>query len=193
VLVYFLFFLSLRYISGATAFIFAVAASAAMVLFLRISTHPLFTCVMFFYIGCLTAIIHSRVKSVPSRRILATVVALGSIAALTGLQFFFPVKPMYFLLIFSPALIFLFVTYMPTTALMSSLLVAAGSMTYSSYLLHVPIQLTTMTIASYARWTVPMDKAWFFLGFLGITLVLSYYCYVLFEMPMQRYLRGRFK
>jgi len=193
VLVYFIFFLSLRYISGSTTFVCAVALSAAAVLFLKISEHPLFTCVMFFYIGCLTAILYARVRSVPRRRILVTVSALGAIVVVTGLQFLIPVKPVYFLLFFSPALILLFVMHMPSNALVSSLLVAAGSVTYSSYLLHVPIQLTAVTIATYAHWTVPMYTAWFFLGFLGITLVLSYCCYIFFEMPMQSYLRRRFK
>jgi peptidoglycan/LPS O-acetylase OafA/YrhL len=193
VLAYFIFFFSLRYISGSTAFICAVALSAAAVLFLKISEHPLFTCVMFFYIGCLTAILYARVQSVAKRRRLATIGAVGAIAAVTALQFFVLVKPIYFLLILSPALIFLFVTYMPSNARLSSLLVVAGSTTYSSYLLHVPIQLAAVSIAGYAHWSMPMYTSGFFFGFLGITLLLSYYCYLFFEMPMQSYLRRRFK
>jgi peptidoglycan/LPS O-acetylase OafA/YrhL len=193
VLAYFIFFLSLRYISGSTAFVGAVALSAAAVLFLKISDHPLFTCVMFFYLGCLIAILYARVKSVPGRRALATVGALAAIVAVIGLQFLIAVKPIYFLLIFSPALILLFAMHMPSNALVSKMLVAAGSMTYSSYLLHVPIQLTAVSIAGYAHWTLPVYTAWFFLGFLGITLLLSYYCYISFEMPMQSLLRRRLR
>ena len=76
---------------------------------------------------------------------------------------------------------------------MSSLLVAAGSMTYSSYLLHIPLQLTLMTILSVLGVTAPIYSPFLFLAFILGTLTLSYWCYALFEMPAQNWLRRKLK
>ena len=193
VLTYCIFFLSLRYISASVAFIGAVAVAAAGVLFLKISAHPLFNCLMFFYLGGLVAALYSRAKAAAGWKVIATGAAVACLAIAIGLPMFHPVTPLHLLVIFSPALIFLSVMYVPGTPLVSRLLAAAGNMTYSSYLLHVPIQITIATIAAYAHWSIPMYTAWFFIGFLIVTLVLSYCCYVAFEMPMQSYLRRRFR
>jgi peptidoglycan/LPS O-acetylase OafA/YrhL len=192
VLVYCIFFLSLRYVSASLPWMAAIAAGSALVRFLNITVHPVFTCMMFFYLGCLTAIGYMRVKDSPYR-LAATAAALVGIAGLLALQAFVPVKPVYFLLVFSPALIFLCVTHIPGSRIISTVLVTAGSMTYSSYLLHVPIQLTVAIAATYARWAIPIYSSAFFLCFLAGTLLLSYLCYRYFEMPAQNYLRRRFK
>jgi peptidoglycan/LPS O-acetylase OafA/YrhL len=193
VLVYFVFFLSLRYLSGAVGLLVCMLLAPAAVLFFKVSTHPVFTCLMFFYLGCLTAVTYEQIKNSPRRRAYITGAALAVIAAVTGLQFFATVKPMYFLLIFSPALILLCVMHMPATRYSAGLLSAAGSVTYSSYLLHVPVQLATVTLLSYAHRPVPIYSPLMFLSFLAGTLLLSYYCYVFFEMPAQRYLRRRLR
>jgi peptidoglycan/LPS O-acetylase OafA/YrhL len=193
VLVYCVFFLGLRYVSGSILAIGCMAALPALILFLKISANPVFNCMMFFYLGCLTAIAYIRVSEAPRYRAAASAAALAAIAAVIGLQLFVTVKPNYFLLIFSPALIFLCVSHIRATKITSGLLVAAGSMTYSSYLLHVPVQLTAATLATYAHWRIPIYSGAFFLSFLAGTLLLSFYCYRYFEMPAQSYLRRRFK
>jgi peptidoglycan/LPS O-acetylase OafA/YrhL len=83
--------------------------------------------------------------------------------------------------------------HIPATSYTSGILVAAGSVTYSSYLLHVPIQLTTATLASYARVSMPIYTDGFFLTFMAGMLLLSFYCYRYFELPAQKYLRRRFR
>jgi peptidoglycan/LPS O-acetylase OafA/YrhL len=193
VLVYCVFFLGLRYLGASAAVVGAIAAASALILFLKISAHPVFSCMMYFYLGCLTAIVYSRVKDHPRRRAAVSIGAAAAIAAVIGLQFFMVVKPIYFLLVLSPALIFLCVSHMPATKLASGMLVAAGNMTYSSYLLHVPIQLTAATLATHMHWRIPVYSKAFFLAFLAGTLLLSFYCFKFFEMPAQTYLRRRFK
>ena len=193
VLVYFIFYLGLRYISTSIVLLAAMMIASAAVLFLKVSTHPLFTCLMFFYLGCLTALYYARVQGNARRRAFTIGMALLAIAAVTVLQLFMTVKPIYFLLIFSPALILLCVMCIPGTGYTARILVAAGSVTYSSYLLHVPIQLTLTTLASYARLSIPIYSAPFFLSFMAGTLLLSFYCYEYFEVPAQRYLRRRFR
>ncbi len=193
VLVYCVFFLGLRYLSASAAVVGGIAAASALILFLKISAHPLFSCMMYFYLGCLTAILYSRVKDAPRLRAAVNIAALAAIAAVIGLQFLVAIKPIYFLLVLSPALIFLCVNHIPATKITSGLLVAAGNMTYSSYLLHVPIQLTAATLATYMHWQIPIYSRGFFLIFLAGTLLLSFYCFKFFEMPAQTYLRRRFR
>jgi peptidoglycan/LPS O-acetylase OafA/YrhL len=193
VLVYLIFFLSLRYISGSVVLLVFMAAVSAAILFLKVSAHPVFTCLMFFYLGCLTAVAYARVKNSVRRRAFATGIALLAIVALAALQVFVTVKPIYFLLVFSPALIILCVMHIPAMRWTSGILAAAGSMTYSSYLLHVPIQITTMTLASYAHLQIPFYSNAFFLCFIVGTLLLSFFCYKHFELPAQNFLRRRFR
>jgi peptidoglycan/LPS O-acetylase OafA/YrhL len=189
VLVYFVFYLGLRYVSGSAIALAAMATGSAAIIFFKVSAHPLFTCLMFFYLGCLTAFVYERVRDSARGRAFATALALLAIVAVTAVQLFITVKPVYFLLVFSPALIMLCVMHMPANRRASAVLVAAGSMTYSSYLLHVPIQLTTTTLASYLGLSLPIYNAVFFLVYMSGTLLLSFYCYRYFELPAQNHLR----
>jgi peptidoglycan/LPS O-acetylase OafA/YrhL len=189
VLVYFVFYLGLRYVSGSAIALAAMAIGSAAIIFFKVSDHPLFTCLMFFYLGCLTAFVYARVRDRARARASATALALLAIVAVTALQLFITVKPVYFLLVFSPGLIMLCVMHMPANRRASAALVAAGSMTYSSYLLHVPIQLTTATLASYMGLSLPIYNSVFFLVFMSGTLLLSFYCYEYFELPAQNHLR----
>jgi peptidoglycan/LPS O-acetylase OafA/YrhL len=192
VLVYFVFFLSLRYISGSFVLLAIMSAVPAAIILSKLSAHPVFTCMMYFYLGCLTAVAYARVRDRANWRAFATATALLAIAGIVALQLLMTVRPNYFVLVLSPALIMLCVMHIPATRYTSGALVAAGSMTYSSYLLHVPIQLVAATVASYASLSIPIYSVAFFLSFLAITLLLSFYCYKYFELPAQKYLRYRF-
>jgi peptidoglycan/LPS O-acetylase OafA/YrhL len=191
VLVYFIFFLSLRYVSGSVVLLVLMAVVPAAVLFLKVSNHPVFSCLMYFYLGCLTAFAYERIKGSVRGRALATGVALLAMLAVTLLQLWVTVTPTEYLLAFSPALILLCVMHVPATRYSSQVLVAAGSVTYSSYLLHVPIQLAIATLASYAHVAMPYHSGAFLFVFLIGTLLLSFSCYRHFEMPAQNYLRHR--
>lgn len=190
VLVYALFFLSMRYLSKSPFLMATVALAAAMVQVLKLSTNMVFPCVMFFYIGCLCAIVYERTKH--ERRlgnlvsIAAAVLLVGSVAAEVTLH----LHAKYFLVVFEPCLIFLAVRHMPSSEGVTRLLVPAGNMTYSSYLLHFPIQLTVVSIFTYLGRPVPVESPVLFLGFIGFTLFLSYWTYRLFELPAQKHLRG---
>lgn len=66
---------------------------------------------------------------------------------------------------------------------------AAGNMTYSSYLLQFPIQLTMMLGFSLLRAPVPLYGNAFFGLYVGTTLLASYLTYRYFEEPAQRLIR----
>jgi peptidoglycan/LPS O-acetylase OafA/YrhL len=68
-----------------------------------------------------------------------------------------------------------------------------GSVTYSSYLLHVPVQISIVVFCTWAGLNVPFYSGVFFLAFMAFVLMLSFWCYRYFEVPAQNLLRRRLK
>lgn len=68
-----------------------------------------------------------------------------------------------------------------------------GNLTYSSYLIHFPIQLVIMIFITFFALDGKglVDSYWFFLFYIFFTFLLSYFVYKYFEMPMQKYLRKK--
>ncbi len=191
VLVYAIFFMSLRYLSSSAIFIALVAVGAGLIQFLKLSEHPLFICLMYFYLGCFTAMVYDRVSQRRTARRLVSALALLSIIALAVLCHFVSVPAKGVLVVFSPALIFLCVTHIPAGKTNARLLVPAGNITYSSYLLHVPIQIAVVTFCGYTGTRIPFYNPAFFVVYLVATLVLSHFTYERFEAPLQSLIRRR--
>jgi peptidoglycan/LPS O-acetylase OafA/YrhL len=189
VLVYALFFISLKYASKRTIFIGGVALAAALIQVFKVSEHPLFPCIMFFYLGCLTAIIYGKSTSGTMAMKLVTIAALVASLGIITLQNFVDIKAKFFLVVFTPSVILLCVTRIRETRVASRILVPAGNVTYASYLLHVPIQITVVTIFNYIDFAVPVYSKIFFVLFLVGTLALSHWVFEVFEMPAQRFVR----
>jgi len=189
VLVYALFFLSLKYVAKSVGFIGLVALAAAAIQLFKVSEHPVFPCIMFFYIGCLTAIVYRNASGDAVAGKLVTLGALSAAVGIVALQFLVGIKAKYFLVVFTPAIIILCVTHIRETRVANRILVPAGNMTYASYLLHVPIQITVVTLCSVANVAVPFYSKAFFVVFILGTLAVSHWVYAVFEMPAQRFVR----
>lgn len=68
-----------------------------------------------------------------------------------------------------------------------------GNLTYSSYLLHFPLQLVVATAVAYFSLSPEIFYSRrLFLGFVVVLCALSYASYRWFEVPVQRWLRRRF-
>lgn len=75
-----------------------------------------------------------------------------------------------------------------------ALIVSAGNLTYSSYMVHFPVQLALVLLAQFAM--LPRDIFYGQLAFLlyvGITFGLAYASYRFLEVPAQRAIRSREK
>jgi peptidoglycan/LPS O-acetylase OafA/YrhL len=190
VLVYAIFFLSLRYLSARPWIIALFVAASALIQVGKISEHPLFPCIMFFYLGCLTAIAFRRCCSSSAATKRLAITAFGAAVAITILQHMFDLNAKYFLVIFAPSVILVCVIYIPESRAFSRILVPAGNMTYASYLLHVPIQITVVLVCLATDIQLPFYSGTFFLCFIIGTLALSHWTYARFEMPAQRLLRS---
>jgi peptidoglycan/LPS O-acetylase OafA/YrhL len=68
---------------------------------------------------------------------------------------------------------------------------AAGNVTYSSYLIHFPLQLAITICFMFAEKEIPYYSEVFFAGFIFITFFASHYIYKLFELPVQSQIRKK--
>jgi peptidoglycan/LPS O-acetylase OafA/YrhL len=93
------------------------------------------------------------------------------------------------LLTFTPILLFCLSRDIVMPASLQKAVEAAGNMTYSSYLLHFPIQLMTVVGFAIVGAPIPLYDGRFFGLFIGTTLVASYLTYRYFEAPAQNLIR----
>lgn len=189
VLVYAVFFCSLRYISRSLMLMGAMALTATLIHAMGISTHAVFPCVAFFYLGCMAAWVYTWQRQSRRTGVIATAGALTLAVGALAIGLYLGMPPKYVLEFLAPASIFLCVEHVRPSDRIARWLIPFGNMTYSSYLLHVPLQIVIATICSYADWRLPFDQPASFLTFIALTLFLSYWSYRLFEMPMQTLVR----
>jgi peptidoglycan/LPS O-acetylase OafA/YrhL len=93
------------------------------------------------------------------------------------------------LLTFTPILLFCLSRDIVMPASLRKAVEAAGNMTYSSYLLHFPIQLMTVVGFAIIRAPIPLYDGRFFGLYIGTTLVVSYLAYRYFEAPAKNLIR----
>lgn len=186
VLVYILFFLSLRFVTRS-----ALWNVVIILLCLNVSGQ-IFSCLAFFYAGGLAAIARRAIASATLSRATEGLgwTAAALIPVLTWvLRRQFEIVDWVFFLTYTPLLLFCLSCAIAVPAPAQRWLEAAGNMTYSSYLTHFPIQL--LIVAGYAMsgTPVPFYSDWFFAAFLALTLLTSYLTYRYFEVPAQTLLR----
>ncbi len=156
---------------------------------------PVANCVIFFYAGGLAAIARQSLTSSTVHAMAAECTSwLAVIVFLLGGYWFtddhlesLGILP---LLICTPVLLYSLSRDVILPDRVRRVVEAAGNMTYSSYLLHFPIQLMIVLVFSFIPAPVPLyDHA--FLGlFIGTTLLASYFTYRYFERPTQELIRN---
>lgn len=194
VIVYALFFVVMRRLGasmGITCVLIAVGAGA----FLLKVPHQVFQCVLCFFIGGLAAQV-GRTGWVQARRVmvgrgvLALLLAAPSVAGVLGLFAHRPVIQL-FIVAYTPVLLYFLAEQCTIPARFDRLLDVAGNVTYSSYLIHFPIQLMIAIGCRQAGLPIPKESPLFLAAFLGVTLVLSVLVYRYFEVPCQKLIRNR--
>lgn len=188
VLVYVVFFLMLRFVTRSPLLNVVIVVAC-----LNLSGQ-IFSCLAFFYAGGLAAIARRAVAAAASRGAIeragwsvATLVPV-SIAAF-GLQS--QLIAWLFLLPYTPVLLFCLSGEIMLPARVQRMVEAAGNMTYSSYLLHFPIQLLMALGFAIAGRALPFYDGAFFAVYVGATLLAAYFAYRWLEAPAQSLLRKR--
>jgi len=150
-------------------------------------------CFAFFYIGGLAAI--ARRAIAPARFRFAVEAGVWLAAVMIPLQVWsfardqlgqhdFPL-----LLTYTPILLFCLSRHIAMPASLQKVVEAAGNMTYSSYLLHFPIQLVMVLGFAIVKAPIPLYDGTFFGIFIATTLLASYLAYRYFEAPAQNLVR----
>jgi peptidoglycan/LPS O-acetylase OafA/YrhL len=188
VLVYVVFFLMLRFVTRSPLLNVVIVVACLNV------SGQIFSCLAFFYAGGLAAMARRAITAVAARaaleRIGWSVAALVPVAiAAFGLQE--QLIAWLLLLTYTPVLLFCLSGEIMLPAKIQGLVEAAGNMTYSSYLLHFPVQLLMTLGFATAGTALPFHDKAFLAVYLGATLLASHFAYRWFEAPAQRLLRKR--
>ncbi len=88
-----------------------------------------------------------------------------------------------------PIIVFLLAEIQRFNLNLGSSLHLIGDITYSTYLLHFPLQLIIIVISKYHDITIQYNSIEFFSFYFVILILISTYSYRYFELPMQRYIR----
>jgi peptidoglycan/LPS O-acetylase OafA/YrhL len=188
VLVYVLFFVLLRFVSKSALLNFVIIVGCIG------AKGQLFACLSFFYAGGLAAIARRAIAPTAFRDTVDGVAWLLAIAVPLLVWIFksAPFEPRDLaLLAYMPVVIFCLARDIRVPAAAQRLIEAAGNMTYSSYLLHFPIQLAIALGYTIFGVPIPFYDPAFFVMFVSVTMLASYYAYRFFEAPAQNFIRGR--
>ena len=187
VLVYIAFFLMLRFVTRSPWLNLVVIAVCLNV------NSQVAACLAFFYAGGLAAIARQSLTSMRltvaiERVAWCVVIVVPASIWLFGLQS--RMLDWILLLSYTPVLLFCLTCKIALPASAAKLVEAAGNMTYSSYLLHFPIQLLIALGFAMSGNPIPYYDGWFFVAFVAVTLLASYLTYRYFEAPAQALLRN---
>jgi peptidoglycan/LPS O-acetylase OafA/YrhL len=187
VLVYIVFFLMLRFVTRSPWLNLVVIAVCLNV------NSQVAACLAFFYAGGLAAIARQSLTSMRltvaiERAAWCVVIVVPASIWLFGLQS--RMLDWILLLSYTPVLLFCLTCKIALPASAAKLVEAAGNMTYSSYLLHFPIQLLIALGFAMSGRPIPYYDGWFFAAFVTVTLLASYLTYRYFEAPAQALLRN---
>ncbi len=193
VLVYVLFFLLLR-VFGSSMMINGLVIVLAGVSRMFVA-HPVFDSLIFFYLGGITAI-GGRIFISREARVFLSLAAATGLALAMGVvrEFalydrkgfeFFVVAPC------TPLVLYLMSEWIHVDGRARAWIEAVGNMTYSSYLVHFPMQTGIALVYLWMGETIPMYSAYFFVSYLALVLILSFFIFRLFEAPAQQWIRRR--
>ena len=195
VLVYLVFFLMLR--ATRSPWLNVVVVAACLDAAFRGASWQAVYCLAFFYIGGLAAMARRAIAELRYRTMIeagawiAAAAIPPAVVHAAGDQLDRISFPLF--LGTTPLLLFCLSRKIAVPGGMQAMIVAAGNMTYSSYLLHFPIQLGIVLCFTLAKRPVPVYSGALFAVYLLTTLLLSYVTFRFFEAPAQRLIRGAFR
>lgn len=192
ILVYVIFFALTRFLGGSVLVTFGVLALCAATKILHI-WHPVFDCLMFFYLGVVAATLFVATRETTlgrwlDRFSLAAVFAIPVAVLVSGVH-----AHRHFELLFAmscaPGLIFVAARDWRISPRIGTIIAAFGNMTYSSYLLHFPMQMAAVMFIG-SNTDLFYNPA-FFIGYIVAVCAAARLCYVAFELPWQKSIRHR--
>jgi peptidoglycan/LPS O-acetylase OafA/YrhL len=195
ILIYILFFIVLRYLGSSLLWSIGIVVAGAIGYFLS-HTNPIFQCVVCFYVGGLMACF-AITPFAHKHRVLLGRMAMGTLVSLPLLGEYlhlFELKPVVqtFSIGYVALVLYFMAEHLKIPGVLYRFIAAAGNMTYSSYLIHFPMQLSVAIVCTYVGRAIPKESVVFFLFYFALVLLLAVLIYRYFEMPCQRLIRSRF-
>ncbi len=187
VLVYAVFFVTLRWLGPSWRIAVAVTLACVAGLVMHLAW-PVLACAGFFYAGGLAALLLAQ-RPARERRLGA--LALGAAVLVLAVRRFAPdLATLVLLLAGLPLLLCALAPALRRVPeRLAQAIETAGNLTYASYLLHFPLQLLAVLAFGAAHRPVPVHSGVFFAGFLGLVFLLAGAVHRWFEMPMQALIR----
>ncbi|HXG81124.1 MAG TPA: acyltransferase [Sphingomicrobium sp.] len=183
--VYALFFLAMTCFAPSRALCIAVVVTGLALQLAGLEWVSI-ACATYFFAGGLAALAPSGSE----RKAALALTAVGTLCAASGLLGDRDKLPM-ILLVAVPCLLVLLARDWPALSTHQRPIQFVGNLTYSSYLLHFPLQLL-LAIAAAATGTLPqLTSPAFLVGHLAVTLGAAALSYRYFELPAQQWLRRR--
>jgi peptidoglycan/LPS O-acetylase OafA/YrhL len=194
VLVYCFFFLVLQKISKSFLVNGAVLLICLSAKYFNV-TNVIFNCLAFFYVGGFSAISFKYIQNTKYAKqisyiflfFLVTYPLFVYIADIYQHKYF----RTFFLMSYLPVVLFISAQRFRVEPFIQKTIEAAGNVTYSSYLIHFPLQLAITICFMFAEKEIPYYSEVFFAGFIFITFFASHYIYKLFELPVQSQIRKK--
>jgi len=168
----------------------AIAAMAVALLSygVKVLTPSVLMCGMFFMCGCFAERICAKPVAVKAWLAALAVAALG-----LGAAHIIPTGVVILVVAVSATIAAAHLDALVPTGLLGHA-ARLGNATYSSYLLHFPLQLVAVIfVDSYGLGRDVFREPAVFLGFMGVTIALSLATYHWFEVPAQRWLRAAWR
>lgn len=187
VLVYAVFFTTLRFATKSPLLNLIVIAICVNV------NAQICSCLAFFYAGGLAAISRQAIARSQFRLPVETAAWCAAAAVPVSIWMYSlqsAIVGWMFPIAYTPILLFCLSGRMALSLPSHRLLEAAGNMTYSSYLLHFPIQIFIALGFAIVRHPIPFYDELFFAAFVVATLLASYLTYRYFEAPAQTLIRS---
>jgi len=192
ILVYIAFFAVLRYLGSSLLSIIAIMI-AATAGYAWGGHSPIFQCFVCFYVGGLSATFAASPWALAHRRLLFQL-AVTCLIIVPVIAVAIHVERFKFLaqaatIAYLPVLLYLMAEHFRIPDLLTKAVVVAGNLTYSSYLIHFPLQLTIAIVCAILDVAIPAEDPIFFVCYMATIWLLAWLIVVFFEMPCQRLVR----
>ncbi|MDR1233280.1 MAG: acyltransferase [Puniceicoccales bacterium] len=192
IIVYFIFFFCTRYL-GQRMWQILPIFGAALLLLLVSGYGNIFWCMLFFYAGGLVNHVQEFMQSIPKQQRKAIlwnafllIVEIGCCLKILHADRAFRV------MLFGAVAIYVFVEYVKIPSNFEKFVEMLGNLTYSSYLIHFPVQLGIALVYSHMGRTIPFESHIFFLAFFAIVFVMSRITFVKIEVVAMKKIRKAF-
>ncbi len=190
VLIYLFFFLVARFLGVGLFISLAVLLICLLIKHYNLTESFIVDCLLYFYAGGITAALYNCLEKSVYRNISLLIAFIVAISVPFMMGFSNTNISKILLFCYTPFLIYAGTINISSSKKYNEIIASFGNMTYSSYLLHFPLQLLTVLIFEFFNLPIPIYHHLFFGFFIITILLLSYITYQFFEKPMQSMIRG---